>query len=162
MELNARYFASIPGIIKIVQVILGLVIMVCIGIPVTWFTRLFIFVVAYSFAVSVILVFAYLVTLSRVVLPNIHWTFVELVYTAVTSIAYFVTAVMHLALTNSDPTQDYHPNRPPNTSDVSYKFSIQYYGFYGGYIAAGVGIEFIVQFLVGFISFQLTHYVAWK
>lgn len=115
--------------------------MICISPPVTWFARLFTFVIAYSFAITVIIMFCVLVSMSRVVFPNVHWTFIELCYTIVTSFAYFITAVVHLALTNQDPVSDYDPSRPLSSYPVSYKFSIEYYGFYGGYIAAGVSFS---------------------
>jgi hypothetical protein len=81
-----------------------------------------------------------LVSMSREVFPHVHWTFIELCYTIVTSLAYFITSVMHLALTNQDRVNDYDPNRPQNTYPASFRFSIEYYGFYGGYIAGGVSI----------------------
>ena len=112
--------------------------MICISPPVTWFARLFTFVIAYSFTVTVVMMFGYLVSLSRVVLPTFHWTFIELSYTIVTAFAYFVIAVTHLALTNQDPVSHYDPNKPWDSYPVSYRYSIEYYGFYGGYIAAGV------------------------
>jgi len=128
LQLNGRYFITFPGIIKIVQVIIAIVCMSCISPPVTWFARLFTFVVAESFAITLLLIFSYSVTLSAVVLPNVHWTFIELVYTVITALGYFITSIIHLALTAQD-SDGYH---------TSYKFSITYYGFYGAYIAAGV------------------------
>lgn len=117
--------------------------MICISPPLTWFSRLLTFIIAESFAITVLLIFAYLVTLRNAIFPTVHWDLVvtflfssfirvliwkcsflkqEMIYTSMTAIGYFIFSIIHLSLTNRD----------------DYEISITYYGFYNGYIAAGV------------------------
>jgi len=96
--------------------------MICISPPLTWFSRVFTLIIAESFAITVLLIFSYLVTLRNAIFPTVHWDIVELLYTSITALGYFIFSIIHISLTNRN----------------DYEVSITYFGFYGGYIAAGI------------------------
>lgn len=56
--------------------IIAVICMICIAPPLTWFSRLFTFVIATAFGITVLLVFSYLVSLKNVIMPKINWLFV--------------------------------------------------------------------------------------
>ncbi|KAF7492686.1 hypothetical protein SSS_07153 [Sarcoptes scabiei] len=137
---NPKYFCTTPGVIKIIELLFAIVAMSCISPPLTWFSRLFTFFLAITFAITLVLCFAYLVTLKNVFFPTFSWLTTELVYTILASIALFVTAIIHIAYTCRE----------------DYRYSLTYFNsylgtsYFGTYIASGVfGILNAIIYAVG-------------
>ncbi|XP_054164774.1 uncharacterized protein LOC128962425 [Oppia nitens] len=128
LRLNLSYFTTIPGILKLVQLVIAIVCMACISPPLAWFARLFTAVVSLSFALTLILCFCYLVTLKNIVFPKFDWIFAELIYSAIVTISLFITSIIHLSM----------------TARADYRYALTHYSsylgtsFFGTYIAAGV------------------------
>ncbi|KAH9387533.1 hypothetical protein TYRP_008722 [Tyrophagus putrescentiae] len=128
LRFNPGYFKTIPGILKIVQLIFAIIALSCISPPLTWFSRLLTFFLAISFALTLILCFAFLVTLQNVVFPRFNWLLTELIYTSIVSVSLLITALLHIIY----------------TCKHEYRYSLTYFNsylgtsYFGTYITAGV------------------------
>jgi len=128
LHLNPRYFVTISGILKLVQLLLAIIALCCVSPPLTWFSRLFTFFLAITFAITLLLAFAYLITLQSALFPEFNWLLSEFIYTVAASVCLIVTAILHIA----------YSCRP------DYKYSLTHFNSYlgasifGTYITAGV------------------------
>jgi len=111
IRLNIGYFKTAPGIVKILQLILGVVCMACaapaVGIA---FSRIdplfgvghnhwFLFVVVTCFMVTILWTFFYLLGVRDYIKVKLPFTFlkVEVIYTAVATFLYFISFIVILA-----------------------------------------------------------------
>ncbi|XP_054720114.1 uncharacterized protein LOC129229766 [Uloborus diversus] len=120
LELDPSHFKTIPGILKIVQVILAVICMGCASPVVTSYTNFFMFVVAVYFIITILLCVLYFFTL-KTLLPRWPWLLIELATTALGVVLYFIVSVVQLAATNR---RDYH-------------YVLSHHGLYSQYMAAG-------------------------
>ncbi|XP_067120976.1 CKLF-like MARVEL transmembrane domain-containing protein 8 [Centruroides vittatus] len=124
LHLNPWYFKTIPGILKLVQLVIGIICMGC-GSPVKInYAHFFMFVVVICFLITFLLCFAFLISLKDIT-QKLPWMEGELIYTGIATILYFIAAVVQLAMTVEQDNK-YFLN------------PLKYIGVYDAYIAAGV------------------------
>lgn len=121
LEVNPWYFKSIPGILKIIELIFAIICMACGSRVVTNYTHFFMFVVSIYFIMTLVLCVAYLFAL-RKLFPKLPWLFTELLMTASAVALYFIAMVVQLE----------------RTAGSAYYYPLRAHGYYGQYIAAGV------------------------
>lgn len=121
LRFNPWYYKTVPGIIKIVQLVIGVICMGC-GSPVYInYGHFFLFVVVVCFLITLLLCFAILVSLKNIT-PKLPWLEGELIYTAAAVLLYLIAAIVELAMSTSYPKN----------------IALQVIGSYDAYIAAGV------------------------
>ncbi|XP_017116083.1 uncharacterized protein LOC108138409 [Drosophila elegans] len=97
IRLNIDYFRTIPGIIKIVQFVLGIICMALASPPLTSATSFFMFVIVISFIITILLIAAYFLGIREALNVTINWIFSELLTTAVLTLLYFIGFIVQLA-----------------------------------------------------------------
>ncbi|KFM71149.1 CKLF-like MARVEL transmembrane domain-containing protein 4, partial [Stegodyphus mimosarum] len=120
LELNPWYFKTVPGILKLVQLLFAIICMGCGSPVVRTYTNFFMFVVAIYFIITLVFCIIYFFTIKRL-FPKLPWLLIELTTTAVGVVLYFIVSVVQLAATNR---RDYH-------------YALSHHGYYSSYIAAG-------------------------
>ncbi|OQR76947.1 hypothetical protein BIW11_07442 [Tropilaelaps mercedesae] len=138
--LNFDYFRTIPGWVKMTQLVLGVICLGC-GSPALYgFARFYMFVAGVSFVCTAFLSLSRLLHIS-INIPNVEWSLAECVYTACACGLYAVASILEICMATS---QDWRY--------VMYALSDQY-------IAAGVfGLFQVVAYGVG--TFFL--FVEWR
>ncbi|KAH8420152.1 hypothetical protein KR009_006402 [Drosophila setifemur] len=97
IRLNIDYFRSIPGIIKIVQFVLGIICMALAAPPLNSATSFFMFVIVISFIINILLIAAYFLGIREALNVAVNWIFSELLTTAVLTLLYFIGFIVQLA-----------------------------------------------------------------
>ncbi|KAH8316120.1 hypothetical protein KR074_008289 [Drosophila pseudoananassae] len=97
IRLNIDYFRTIPGIIKIVQFILGIICMALAAPPLNSATSFFMFVIVISFIITILLIAAYFLGIREALNVAVNWVFSELITTAVLTLLYFIGFIVQLA-----------------------------------------------------------------
>lgn len=97
LKLNTQYFLTIPGILKIVQVVFGIICMACAAPALVGGTHFFLFVVIVSFIATLLWTFVYLLGIREVLNLPINWILTELINTAILALLYFVAFIVQLA-----------------------------------------------------------------
>lgn len=111
VKFNVDYLKTIPGILKLVQVILGVVAMAFASPARITGTHWFLFIVVISFIATVIWIFIYILSIREALTFPINWLVTELLNTAILAVLYLVASVLQLSVW-SPP---YHPQyRDPN------------------------------------------------
>ncbi|TMW54277.1 hypothetical protein DOY81_000632 [Sarcophaga bullata] len=103
LRINIGYFQTVPGIIKLVQFILGIICMACASPAYIAATSFFLFVVVVSFIATILWIFAYLLGIREALNVAINWIFTELLNTGIASVLYFIAFVVQLAKWSSYP-----------------------------------------------------------
>lgn len=107
INLNIGYYKTLPGILKLVQLILGIICMAC-GSPAREYVgesygvsnnHWFLFVVVTSFIITLLWCFFYLLQLKESIHMNLpfSWLKLEYFYTVVVTIAYAIAFIVILA-----------------------------------------------------------------
>lgn len=110
IRLNIGYFKSLQGIIKIVQLVLGIICMAC-GAPAKYsiikdgdyyglgHNHFFLFIVVTTFIITLIWTFFYLLQIKDVIKVKLPFTFMklEVIYTLVATVFYIVAWIVILA-----------------------------------------------------------------
>ncbi|ALC49978.1 CG15211 [Drosophila busckii] len=97
VRLNIDYFRTVPGIIKIIQLILGIICMALASPALASATGFFLFAVVISFIITILLMAAYFLGIREALNVAINWIFSELLTTAVLTLLYFIGFVVQLA-----------------------------------------------------------------
>ncbi|XP_017002271.1 CKLF-like MARVEL transmembrane domain-containing protein 4 [Drosophila takahashii] len=97
IRVNVDYFRTIPGIIKIVQFVLGIICMALAAPPLTSATSFFMFVIVVSFIINILLIAAYFLGIREALNVSVNWIFLELITTAVLTLLYFIGFIVQLA-----------------------------------------------------------------
>jgi len=137
IRLNILYFRTIPGILKLLQVVFGIVCMACASPAYLDGTHWFLFVAVVSFIATLIWIFIYFLSVREALKLPINWILTELINTSVTTVLYLIAFIVQLSIFS-----------PP-----------YYYTIRGRNIAAGVfGLFNTVAYAAG--AYFL--YVEWK
>ncbi|XP_039291953.1 uncharacterized protein LOC111046873 [Nilaparvata lugens] len=120
IRLNYDYFKSIPGILKIVQAILGIFCMIFASPAILAGTHWFLFVVVTSFIATLIWMSVYFLGVREALQLPINWILTEFLNTVVVAILYFTAFVIQLTAWSPN----YQPQfRNPNiTAGVRKRF----------------------------------------
>ncbi|KAH0954625.1 hypothetical protein HN011_003513 [Eciton burchellii] len=97
IRLNIEYFKTIPGIIKLVQVILGIICMACASPAYISATHWFLFVVCTTFITTLIWSVVYFLSLREVLKLPINWILSELIYTVIAAVLYMIAFIAQLS-----------------------------------------------------------------
>lgn len=137
LRFNFLYFRSIPGILKLLQLLFGIICMACAS-PV-WHpgTHWFLFVAVVSFIATIIWVFIYLMSVREALKLPINWILTELLNTSITTLLYLIAFIVQLSL--------YTSNRHPFIRDPNIAAGV--FGLFNT-LAYGAGAYFL--------------YVEWK
>ncbi|XP_011185101.1 CKLF-like MARVEL transmembrane domain-containing protein 4 [Zeugodacus cucurbitae] len=103
LKINIDYFTTVPGILKLVQFILGIICMACASPAYISATSFFLFVVVISFIATILWIFAYLLGIREALNVAVNWIFTELLNTAICALLYFIAFVVQLAKWSSYP-----------------------------------------------------------
>ncbi|XP_044271359.1 uncharacterized protein LOC123015604 isoform X2 [Tribolium madens] len=103
IKLNVDYFKTTPGILKIAELILGILCM-SLASP-AWLsgTHFFLFVATTSFIGTLIWVFVYFLGIREALNLPIHWILTELVNTAICTGAYVIAFIVQLSIWPGGP-----------------------------------------------------------
>ncbi|XP_055533369.1 CKLF-like MARVEL transmembrane domain-containing protein 4 [Wyeomyia smithii] len=97
IKFNVQYFKSIPGILKVVQVIIGIICMASASPALIGGTHFFLFVVVSSFIATVLWSFVYLLGIREVLNLPINWILTELINTGVSTLLYLIAFIVQLS-----------------------------------------------------------------
>ncbi|KAH8270673.1 hypothetical protein KR044_004213 [Drosophila immigrans] len=97
IRLNLDYYRTIPGILKIVQFVLGIICMALASPSLSAATSFFLTVVVLSFIVTILLIAAYFLGIREALNVAVNWIFSELIATAVITFLYFIAFIVQLA-----------------------------------------------------------------
>ncbi|XP_055586345.1 CKLF-like MARVEL transmembrane domain-containing protein 4 [Uranotaenia lowii] len=98
IKFNLLYFKSIPGILKLVQLLFGIICMACASPALTGGTHWFLFVVVTSFIATVLWSFIYLLGIREVLNLPINWILTELINTGFATFLYLIAFIVQLAV----------------------------------------------------------------
>merc|ERR1711935_772527 len=107
INLNIGYFTTLPGILKIVQLVFGVVCMAC-GSPAREYVgenygvghnHWFLFVIVTSFIITLLWCFFYLLQLREAIVMKLpfSWLWLELIFTAGATVMYCISFIVLLA-----------------------------------------------------------------
>lgn len=97
IKFNVQYFQSIPGILKLVQLVFGIICMACASPALVGGTHWFLFVVVTSFIATVLWSFVYLLGIREVLNLPINWILTELLNTGFATFLYLIAFIVQLA-----------------------------------------------------------------
>ncbi|CAG0894974.1 unnamed protein product [Darwinula stevensoni] len=145
IQLNLSYFVKTPaGILKLVQLVVGIICMAC-GSPAWWSPyHWFLFVAVSAFVGTLLWSFVYLLSLKNAINLPINWTLSELLFTAIFTVLYIVAFIVllasnphgkYIAAGVSSSSPDHQADHIEHfTSDLQYMIVVPS----GRYIVAGV------------------------
>ncbi|GAB0089009.1 uncharacterized protein DMENIID0001_034800 [Sergentomyia squamirostris] len=94
IQCNVRYFGTLSGILKIIQLILGCT---CMGLtaPAFWIsTHFFLFVVVTTFIITILWCFMYMFGIGEVLNFHLNWLKIELLTTSISALSYLVVSIV--------------------------------------------------------------------
>ncbi|XP_030378706.1 CKLF-like MARVEL transmembrane domain-containing protein 4 [Scaptodrosophila lebanonensis] len=97
IRINIEYFKTLPGILKLVQFIFGIICMALASPALIPATDFFLFVVVVSFIATILWIFAYFLGIREALNVAVNWIFTELVNTGILTVLYFIAFVVQLA-----------------------------------------------------------------
>jgi len=105
ISLNLYYFRTAPGIVKLIQLVLGILCMACTAPAWTNGTHWFLFVVVTAFVATALWCFIYLLSLRDAITLPIDWQLTEVVLTGVFTVLLIVASIVQFVttLTNKRP-----------------------------------------------------------
>ncbi|XP_075220011.1 plasmolipin-like [Lycorma delicatula] len=111
IRFNYDYFKSIPGVLKIIQAILGILCMVFASPAMLAGTHWFLFVVVTSFIATLIWISIYFLSIREALTLPINWILTEMLNTCIMTILYLTGFIIQLYTWSPN----YHPQiRDPN------------------------------------------------
>ncbi|XP_077504295.1 MARVEL domain-containing protein 1-like [Amblyomma americanum] len=139
LRLNPYYFKTVPGILKLIQVLFGMICLGCASPALIGYARFFLFVAALCYVVTVLLCIIYVLGVNTA-LSALPWLLGELAYTVTAVVLYIIASVTQLVSQSG-----YYETWPVMFSALN-----------GQYIAAGVFglLQAIVYGAGAFLLFQ--------
>lgn len=98
IRINFAYFRTVPGMIKILQVLLGIICMALATPALLAGTHWFLFVVIISFIATLIWIFVYLLSVREALNLPINWYLTELLNTGLITILYAIAFIVQLSV----------------------------------------------------------------
>lgn len=102
LKIDPRYFISIPGILKVVEWVIAIICISCAAPALLSFAHWFLFVVVICFIGTFGWMCVHFFTIPTSIFPHFPWQLLELVYTAVATILYFIACVVMLQQSTSN------------------------------------------------------------
>ncbi|XP_011633925.1 uncharacterized protein LOC105425069 [Pogonomyrmex barbatus] len=97
IRLNVDYFKTIPGILKLIQLGLGIICMACSSPAYKSATHWFLFVAVTSFIATLIWSIIYFLSLREVLKVPINWILTELLNTSIIAVLYMIAFIAQLS-----------------------------------------------------------------
>ncbi|XP_063872158.1 MARVEL domain-containing protein 1-like isoform X3 [Scylla paramamosain] len=94
ISLCLQYFKTGPGIVKLVELLFGIICMACAAPAWTKGTHWFLFVVVTAFVSTSLWCFIYLLNLKSAINLPIDWLLTELLNTAITTLLYLIAVIV--------------------------------------------------------------------
>lgn len=94
ISLSLDYFKTAPGIVKLVELLLGVICMCCAAPAWTNGTHWFLFVVVTAFVATMLWCFIYLLNLKTAINLPIDWLLTELLNTSITTLLYLIAVIV--------------------------------------------------------------------
>ncbi|XP_043262859.1 uncharacterized protein LOC122403415 [Colletes gigas] len=98
IRLNVPYFRTIPGLIKLVQVALGILCMACASPARVGATHWFLFVAVTAFIATLLWCFVYLLSIREALKIPINWILTELLNTTSFAVLYMIAFIAQLSV----------------------------------------------------------------
>ncbi|XP_004924860.1 uncharacterized protein LOC101742095 [Bombyx mori] len=98
IKINVDYFKTPPGLLKIIQLILGIL---CMGLGSPWYSTWFVFVAVTSFITTLMWSFVYLLSIREALKLPINWVLSELISTALETVMYLLAFIVLFAATGT-------------------------------------------------------------
>lgn len=97
IRLNLSYFKTIPGIIKLVQLLFGIICMACVSPAWTFASHWFLIVATVAFIASLVWCILYLLSIREVLKLPINWMLTELLNTGIEALFYMTAFIAQLS-----------------------------------------------------------------
>lgn len=108
ISLTLDYFRTAPGIVKLVELFLGVICMCCAAPAWTNGTHWFLFVVVTAFVATMLWCFIYLLNLKTAINLPIDWLLTELLNTSITTLLYFIAVIVQFCSVNQEKYPGLH------------------------------------------------------
>lgn len=96
------YFRTAPGIIKLIELSLGIICMACAAPAWTGGTHWFLFIVVTAFVATTLWCFIYLLNLKNAISLPIDWLLTELLNTSITTLLYLIAVIVQFCYVETD------------------------------------------------------------
>ncbi|XP_022916068.2 CKLF-like MARVEL transmembrane domain-containing protein 4 isoform X1 [Onthophagus taurus] len=106
IKLNVEYFKTLPGIIKIIELILGIICMSCASPAYLSGTHWFLFAVTISFISTLIWSFVYLLSIREALNLPIDWLLSEMGITGLFTVFYLLAFVVQISIWSTNELVD--------------------------------------------------------
>ncbi|XP_071520004.1 CKLF-like MARVEL transmembrane domain-containing protein 4 isoform X2 [Panulirus ornatus] len=106
ISLCLQYFKTGPGIVKLVELLLGILCMACAAPAWTKGTHWFLFVVVTAFVSTSIWCFIYLLNLKSAINLPIDWLLTELLNTVITTLLYLIAVIVQFCSILMEPQRN--------------------------------------------------------
>ncbi|XP_059617272.1 CKLF-like MARVEL transmembrane domain-containing protein 4 [Phlebotomus argentipes] len=90
IQCNVSYFLTLPGLLKLIQLIFGVICMALASPALRSGTHFYLFVVVITFIATLLWCFIYLLGIREVLNLPINWPLTELINTGLASVLYFL------------------------------------------------------------------------
>lgn len=106
ISLCLQYFKTGPGIVKLVELLIGIICMACAAPAWTKGTHWFLFVVVTAFVSTSLWCFIYLLNLKSAINLPIDWLLTELLNTAITTLLYLIAVIVQFCSIEQEPDRN--------------------------------------------------------
>ncbi|XP_028161973.1 CKLF-like MARVEL transmembrane domain-containing protein 4 [Ostrinia nubilalis] len=96
LKFNIDYFKTPPGLLKVVELILGIL---CMALASPWYSTWFVFVAVTCFITTLMWSFVYLLSIREALKIPINWVLSELIGTAIQAVLYLIAFIVLFAAT---------------------------------------------------------------
>lgn len=107
IKFDVNYFKTPPGLLKIIQLVLGIL---CMSLASPWYSTWFVFVAVVSFITTLVWSFVFLLSIKDVVKLPINWVLSELISTGLETFMYLIAFIVLFAETARYYTYAYGAN----------------------------------------------------
>ncbi|XP_064097837.1 CKLF-like MARVEL transmembrane domain-containing protein 4 isoform X2 [Macrobrachium rosenbergii] len=106
ISFSIQYFKTGPGIVKIIELIIGILCMACAAPAWTRGTHWFLFVVVTAFVSTSLWCFIYLLNLKGAINLPIDWLLTELLNTSITTLLYLIAVIVQFCSITLEPERN--------------------------------------------------------
>lgn len=106
ISFSIQYFKTGPGIVKIIELIIGILCMACAAPAWTRGTHWFLFVVVTAFVSTALWCFIYILNLKGAINLPIDWLLTELLNTAITTLLYLIAVIVQFCSIGLSPERN--------------------------------------------------------
>ncbi|XP_053623367.1 uncharacterized protein LOC128682580 [Plodia interpunctella] len=96
IKINIDYFKTPPGILKVIELILGIL---CMALGSPWYSTWFVFVAVTCFITTLMWSFVYFLSIREALKLPINWVLSELISVGIQTVMYFIAFIVLFAAT---------------------------------------------------------------